>query len=166
MTTTETIWEGHLARRLGIGRAEIRKARNSFSQGQDWWFEGNRVVWTISSLDKLANIFAKQGRQDLLSPETSPGPSLTEKPQPDLTLSASLCSPEPPIIVSILCPLPNKHYLCGVLNGRKVAVKVRDNSRYRRGMEVEVVSITNHIYEAVTRPWKPPTQIPNQPPPG
>jgi hypothetical protein len=96
---TDGIWESHLPNRLGVSRESIRQVRPQFTEGLDWWTDGNRLIWSTGSLEKLASAVSSLSQAEPQAPQPPSEPSPANKIDPEPNLTQNLCLPEPPIIV-------------------------------------------------------------------
>jgi hypothetical protein len=148
MTNTPSIWESHLPAKLGVPRDWIREVREKFAEKTDWWTEGQRVVWAISSIPKLVEAMA-QFEQVL--PEfsaQSPDTQNQKKCAPEANTEVSQClkiEPEKYALAKVLGPCPNNRFAWVSHDGKKTTVRVKDAARLRKGMMLTCVIVDGRL---------------------
>lgn len=142
------VFESHLPGRLGVSRDLIRELRESALENEDWFWDGNRVVWSTSGVAKLSERIT-QFSQDKPQ-EVGGGPDTPQKPA---IVPGPESAPEEFVTVKVLRPYPNNHWLKATLAGGVVDVRVHNARRFLPNQNLQVVRVNGNLYEAYGRQW-------------
>lgn len=124
-----TVWQTHLAERIGVPVEDLRELRDQhLARDVDWKFDAAaRVVLTEPAAQKLAGLIL-----GVTNDPRQPAPLPPGALQPtDATLKVHRAGPviiNPKLLEAILAAA-NEHHAAGTV----VCVRVRDNKQFRRG---------------------------------
>jgi hypothetical protein len=126
--TAFTLWETHLAIRLGVPRSEVASARKLFQQGLDWEVVNKRICWSEAAAVRMAKgmgVALEGPAQDKPeAPEGSLTPAEIEKPQGGAILFEEM--------VVHRWRFPNKRIIqCRRQDGTMAFVRVRNSKNFR-----------------------------------
>jgi hypothetical protein len=119
--------EHHLARRLEISLKDCAHLRRGFlREGYHWELRNSTVYYTPNGIEEVVRLLPPELKQAPAPPRPWFGPPR------DTPLSKT--------IVEVVRIPPNPRFLtCRDMDGRPVAVRVRSNTKFLRGMKIDVV---------------------------
>ena len=131
-------WESKVARSLGLSRERVRALREAHLSVTEWSTRGNAIVLTAAGLEKISFLAAQESAvvstpsaEQVDAPAGSGGGALIEAGAPEVA------------VVRITRLFPNKRLM---LAGERV-VRVKDNSFFMPGMEIEAVNCGDGVWQ-------------------
>ena len=140
-------WESKVAKSLGLSRERVRALREAHLSPDEWSTRGNAIVFTAGGLEKITVLAGREG-------EGVSSPSASETPTETATAVAALVVCGAPevlrVVVSKLCPNTRMMLARRVAEGEAgetLLVRVKDNSLFMAGMEIEVADCGNGVWQ-------------------
>jgi len=167
----ETVWESHLTGRWGVARETLRETRQRvLEEGRDWRTVANRVVLTGEGVRKLQAALgipvedAENGQKAAPTAPASAGAAETGKGR-EKALGGDLLVGDGPFTGAVseknaaaarlrvmrLVRNPRVVLARRLDGGEVLRLRVRDNGKYRPGMEVPARQVQGDLYEVVGR---------------
>jgi hypothetical protein len=140
-------WESKVAKSLGLSRERVRALREAHLSADEWSTRGNAIVFTSGGLEKITVLAARDAGP-------VPLPSASETPTETATTVAALVVGGAPevlrVVVKKLCQ--NIRMMIALRGGdgeasETLLVRVKDNSLFMAGMEIEVADCGNGVWQ-------------------
>ncbi len=137
-----TVWQSHLASRLGLSIEEIRLAKKGLVEGTDWALVGNRIKFTEKGAQEVAAV---------LGCSIPPAPKLLGFGAVPVEIPALPSDSEPPkknhangaASFLVIRKTANPHILEAYPEGsdpavraNQVRIRVKDSQNFTRGMKI------------------------------
>jgi hypothetical protein len=140
-------WESKVAKSLGLSRERVRALREAHLSADEWSTRGNAIVFTSAGLEKITALAGREAG-------AVSSPSASETPPETATAVAALVVGGAPevlrVVVKKLCQNIRMMLARRVSEGEAgetLLVRVKDNSLFMAGMEIEVADCGNGVWQ-------------------
>jgi len=141
--------EKRAAEALGVNQAEFHAARAALREGRDWKLLDGAILYCEAGLERAVAMLltGKPSRKAL-------GVAMAAPAMPELLAAADVTvwrDEAVEALLDVVGTCRNRKMVRGALDGRPMRIRVRDNGRFRAGMQIPCRLIEGDYWEFIGR---------------